>query len=249
MSEKKKTRLAPNVSGILHLGNLRTFIYNWFWAVKNEAKIELRLDNIIVEKGITKPPQDEERKTKIILYTLERIGIPIEDIYKLSDFVIEACSIDFIKNNPLIADAIVPVWVENDEFDTYYKSSLAILYYGLFADKKRGITDIFRCIDDKKREISERLLMDMAVDIKHDRIIHYCPSFLNKRGELMHKRLWNSPILETLESHGMDVLQAINYLFFSGMNLERKKMKYEIQELIELFDESKIKKEETICEY
>ena len=41
----KVTRFAPSPTGLLHLGNLRTAIFNFFMARKSDGKFILRLDD------------------------------------------------------------------------------------------------------------------------------------------------------------------------------------------------------------
>ena len=39
------TRFAPSPTGYLHIGGLRTALFNWLWARKNEGKFRLRIED------------------------------------------------------------------------------------------------------------------------------------------------------------------------------------------------------------
>ena len=39
------TRFAPSPTGYLHIGGLRTALYNWLWARKNSGKFLLRIED------------------------------------------------------------------------------------------------------------------------------------------------------------------------------------------------------------
>ena len=40
------TRLAPSPTGVLHLGNARTFLLNWLWARASGARLWMRVEDI-----------------------------------------------------------------------------------------------------------------------------------------------------------------------------------------------------------
>ena len=45
MPTKVKTRFAPSPTGLLHLGSVRTALFNWLWAKKNQGEFILRLED------------------------------------------------------------------------------------------------------------------------------------------------------------------------------------------------------------
>ena len=46
-----KTRFAPSPTGDLHLGGIRTALYNWALARSNNGKFALRIENTDVERS------------------------------------------------------------------------------------------------------------------------------------------------------------------------------------------------------
>ena len=57
MEEKKKkeivTRFAPSPTGFLHIGGVRTAIYAWLWARKNNGKFILRIEDTDKEREVS----------------------------------------------------------------------------------------------------------------------------------------------------------------------------------------------------
>jgi len=64
---KIRVRFAPSPTGFLHLGSLRTFLYNWLFAKKNKGKIILRIEDTDKERLVP-------GATEKLLETLEKLG-------------------------------------------------------------------------------------------------------------------------------------------------------------------------------
>ena len=79
------TRFAPSPTGYLHIGGLRTALFNWLWARKNGGKFILRIED-------TDLARNSEEATKAILEAFEWVGLDYDgevayqskrfDIYK-----------------------------------------------------------------------------------------------------------------------------------------------------------------------
>jgi glutamyl-tRNA synthetase len=52
MEEKVITRFAPSPTGFMHVGNLRTALYAWLWARKNNGTLILRIEDTDKEREI-----------------------------------------------------------------------------------------------------------------------------------------------------------------------------------------------------
>ncbi|MDA2936582.1 glutamate--tRNA ligase [Patescibacteria group bacterium AH-259-L05] len=67
-----KVRFAPSPTGYLHIGGLRTYLYNWLFAKKHKGKVVLRIEDT-----------DRDRKisgaTENIMSTLKRIDLPWDE--------------------------------------------------------------------------------------------------------------------------------------------------------------------------
>jgi len=68
MENKVVTRFAPSPTGYMHVGNLRTALYAWLWAKKNNGTFILRIEDTDKEREIT-------GATDHILKVLKWIGI------------------------------------------------------------------------------------------------------------------------------------------------------------------------------
>ena len=78
MAKKNRLRFAPSPTGPLHIGGLRTALFNYLFSLKNSGKFILRIDDT-----------DSERSTKEfsnqILNDLDWLGIKIDEIHKQSE--------------------------------------------------------------------------------------------------------------------------------------------------------------------
>ena len=70
--KKVATRFAPSPTGALHIGGVRTALFNWLLARKNKGKFYLRIEDTDKERS------KDEFKNQII-NSLKWIGINYED--------------------------------------------------------------------------------------------------------------------------------------------------------------------------
>ncbi len=69
------TRFAPSPTGYLHIGGLRTSLYNYLWAKKNDGKFLLRIEDTDLKRN-------SEEATKAIKEAFEWVGLKQDgDIY------------------------------------------------------------------------------------------------------------------------------------------------------------------------
>ncbi len=62
------TRFAPSPTGYLHIGGLRTALFNWLWARKNRGKFILRIED-------TDLARNSQEATKAILEAFDWVGL------------------------------------------------------------------------------------------------------------------------------------------------------------------------------
>ena len=67
-----KTRFAPSPTGWLHIGGVRTALYSWLYAKKNDGKFFLRIDDTDTTRST------QEYKTSIIS-ALNHLGLVHDD--------------------------------------------------------------------------------------------------------------------------------------------------------------------------
>ena len=68
MSNKIKTRFAPSPTGYLHIGGLRTALYNYLFAKQNRGKMILRIEDTDQERQV----KDAEKQ---LISTLQKMGL------------------------------------------------------------------------------------------------------------------------------------------------------------------------------
>jgi len=67
-----RVRFAPSPTGYLHVGGLRTYLYNWLFAKKNKGKIILRIEDTDRQRLV-------EGATENLIKILKRIGLPWDE--------------------------------------------------------------------------------------------------------------------------------------------------------------------------
>ncbi|KAA6225088.1 MULTISPECIES: glutamate--tRNA ligase [unclassified Campylobacter] len=72
MNEIITTRFAPSPTGYLHIGGLRTALYNYLYARKNKGKFLLRIEDTDLQRN-------SEEATKAILEAFEWIGLNYDE--------------------------------------------------------------------------------------------------------------------------------------------------------------------------
>lgn len=80
MDEEKriKVRFAPSPTGLLHVGNVRIALFNYFFAKKFKGRFVLRMDDTDVERST-------KESEKLILEDLAWIGIKYDEFYRQSE--------------------------------------------------------------------------------------------------------------------------------------------------------------------
>lgn len=68
-NNKIRVRFAPSPTGYLHVGGLRTYLYNWLFAKKNKGEIILRIEDTDRQRYV-------EGATENLIKTLKQIGLP-----------------------------------------------------------------------------------------------------------------------------------------------------------------------------
>ncbi|MCX7808226.1 MAG: glutamate--tRNA ligase, partial [Deltaproteobacteria bacterium] len=66
--EKERLRFAPSPTGYLHIGGVRTALYNWLWARKTKGVFILRIEDTDVERNTAE-------STQVILDSMRWLGL------------------------------------------------------------------------------------------------------------------------------------------------------------------------------
>ena len=91
-----KTRFAPSPTGWLHIGGVRTALYSWLYAKKNNGKFYLRIDDTDTTRST------EEYKNSIIS-ALNQLGLSHDDdiTYQSKRFEHYIDKIEYLLDNDL----------------------------------------------------------------------------------------------------------------------------------------------------
>ena len=78
MTEKIITRFAPSPTGLLHVGNIRTALFNYLFSLKFSGNFILRIDD-------TDTQRSKEEYTNQIIEDLNWLGVKVDKIFKQSE--------------------------------------------------------------------------------------------------------------------------------------------------------------------
>ena len=78
MIEKIITRFAPSPTGLLHVGNIRTALFNYLFSLKFSGSFILRIDD-------TDTQRSKEEYTNQIIEDLNWLGVKVDKIFKQSE--------------------------------------------------------------------------------------------------------------------------------------------------------------------
>ena len=113
MTQKTVTRFAPSPTGLLHVGNIRTALFNYLFTIKNNGKFILRIDDTDFERST-------DEFAEQIISDLNWLGIKVDKIYKQSE------RIDIYKKyfNQLVEDGLLYECFETQEELDYKRKRL-----------------------------------------------------------------------------------------------------------------------------
>jgi len=113
LTKKTVTRFAPSPTGFLHVGNIRTALFNYLFTIKNNGKFILRIDDTDLERST-------DEFAEQIISDLKWLGIKIDEIYKQSE------RIDTYKKyfNQLVEDGFLYECFETQEELDYKRKRL-----------------------------------------------------------------------------------------------------------------------------
>ena len=86
-----RTRFAPSPTGYLHIGGVRTALFNWLFARHHGGQFILRIDDTDEQRTHLRPPRGEAalRRVRRVERGIDRTGDEIE----LRQAVDRACSV------------------------------------------------------------------------------------------------------------------------------------------------------------
>jgi glutamyl-tRNA synthetase len=102
------TRFAPSPTGDLHLGGVRTALYNWLWARKNKGKFILRIEDTDFDRS-------SEESAEIIIQAMQWMGLTWDEgpYYQSERFSLYTDRLHTLKEQGLI----YPAFETKEELD------------------------------------------------------------------------------------------------------------------------------------
>lgn len=260
---KKVVRFAPSPTGLLHIGSVRTALFNYLYAKRNNAQLILRFED-------TDTVRSKEEFELNILDGLAWLGIEFDETYRQS----ERTEIYSRHIHSLIASGSAYVSEEetgdrksvirfknpntqitfNDEirgevtFDTtelkdfvIAKSETEPLYHlaVVIDDYEMGVTHIIRGEDHISNTPRQILILE-ALGAPRPTYAHI-PMILAPDRSKMSKRHGTVAITE-YRKQGFIPEALLNYLALLGWNPGGEKELFSMSELTELFDLSRVHK-------
>src|SRR3989344_4596950 len=73
-----RVRFPPSPTGYLHIGNIRTFVFNWLFAKQNNGKIVLRFEDTDTERS-------KKEFEASIEADLKWLGLDYDEVYRQSE--------------------------------------------------------------------------------------------------------------------------------------------------------------------
>ncbi|MBV8329893.1 MAG: glutamate--tRNA ligase, partial [Verrucomicrobia bacterium] len=263
MSSSVRVRFAPSPTGFLHVGGARTALFNWLFARHHKGTFILRIED-------TDKSREREQAVQVIYDGLRWLGLtwdegagvggehgpyfqsernPIYEKYlsllvsKGSVYADEGAIRFRSPRKPVIVDDIVCGRIE---FDRTMDPDMTIRrpdgswifhFVNVVDDLEMQISHVIRG-EDHLTNTSKHVELYQAFDAVPPKFAHI-PLILNRDGSKMSKRDAGSSVASYIEQgYAPEALR--NYLCLLGWSPKDNREKIEIEEVIQLFDLTKI---------
>ena len=77
-AQEIRVRFPPSPTGFLHIGNIRTFIFNWLFAKQNNGKIVLRFEDTDIERS-------KKEFEDAIVADLKWLGLDYDEVFSAAE--------------------------------------------------------------------------------------------------------------------------------------------------------------------
>lgn len=177
MNEKIRVRFAPSPTGYLHIGGLRTALYNFLYARKNGGIFALRIED-------TDRTRYVEGAVESLIRSLDWAGL------KFDEGVFEKSQISDLKSKAVSESANYPGVLEVGDFGPYVQSERLEIYkkyaeqlvaegkaYYCFCEPKRLEEMREQQQKEKKAPMYDRYcLTDVSIDEINNKLKENCPA-------------------------------------------------------------------------
>ncbi|PIQ85118.1 MAG: glutamate--tRNA ligase [Candidatus Omnitrophica bacterium CG11_big_fil_rev_8_21_14_0_20_45_26] len=126
-----RTRFAPSPTGFLHIGNVRTALFNYLYAKHHKGKFILRIED-------TDPERSKQEYADAILYDLEKIGLQWDEgpVYQSKQPDVYLESLNQLRKQ----DKVYPCYCTPDELVARRKEALMMKRPPRYDNRCRHLT-------------------------------------------------------------------------------------------------------------
>ena len=243
--------MAPSPTGYLHIGGVRTFLFNWLFARQHGGEILLRIENTDTSREVAESVEQIQRSlcwlgldwdgdVRFQLDAMERCGEVAQRLVDEGKAYVDEGAIrfrmpdegttawdDVVRGHVEVANETIEdvVLVRSDGRPTYNFASP-------FEDMEDGITHVIRGDDHISNTPKQiRLLQALGAEIP---VYAHAPSLLGPDGKKLSKR-HGAQSIEELRDMGYVAPALFNFLALLGWSYDDKTTIMSRDELIERF--------------
>jgi glutamyl-tRNA synthetase len=246
-----RVRMAPSPTGFLHIGGVRTFLFNWLFAQHHHGEILLRIENTDVSREVAESVEqiqsslrwlglDWDGPVRFQLDAAERSGEAARRLvdegkayedegairFRMPDEGVTAWD-DAVRGRIEVANETLEdlVLVRSDGRPTYNFASP-------FEDGEEGITHVIRGDDHISNTPKQiQILRALGADVP---VYAHAPSLLGPDGRKLSKR-HGAQSIEELRDMGYVAPALFNFLALLGWSYDDKTTIMSRDELVERF--------------
>jgi len=246
-----RVRMAPSPTGYLHIGGVRTFLFNWLFARQHGGEILLRIENTDTSREVAESVEQIQRSLRWLgldwdgdvrfqLDAMERCGEVAQRLVDEGKAYVDEGAIrfrmpdegtttwdDVVRGHVEVANETIEdvVLVRSDGRPTYNFASP-------FEDMEDGITHVIRGDDHISNTPKQiQLLRALGAEIP---VYAHAPSLLGPDGKKLSKR-HGAQSIEELRDMGYVAPALFNFLALLGWSYDDKTTIMSRDELIERF--------------
>jgi len=243
--------MAPSPTGYLHIGGVRTFLFNWLFARQHGGEILLRIENTDTSREVAESVEQIQRSLRWLgldwdgdvrfqLDAMERCGEVAQRLVDEGKAYVDEGAIrfrmpdegttawdDVVRGHVEVANETIEdvVLVRSDGRPTYNFASP-------FEDMEDGITHVIRGDDHISNTPKQiQLLQALGAEIP---VYAHAPSLLGPDGKKLSKR-HGAQSIEELRDMGYVAPALFNFLALLGWSYDDKTTIMSRDELIERF--------------
>jgi glutamyl-tRNA synthetase len=246
-----RVRMAPSPTGFLHIGGVRTFLFNWLFARQHHGEILLRIENTDVSREVAESVEQIQRSLRWLgldwdgpvlfqLDAMERSGAAARRLveegrayedegairFRMPDEGVTVWD-DAVRGRIEVANETLEdlVLVRSDGRPTYNFASP-------FEDAEEGITHVIRGDDHISNTPKQiQILQALGADVP---VYAHAPSLLGPDGRKLSKR-HGAQSIEELRDMGYVAPALFNFLALLGWSYDDKTTIMSRDELVERF--------------